>query len=132
VTELEHSAATEQSNVSARSSAVARFRFGQEGEHSGKRAVCCDPPLFAGSSWEKPRAYRLDESRGDQFPTGNGADPNSNTVQICEYRLHYAITLLQSAQSGNSLNKANNLEILHMVWKQRISFSKYIYSRNPK
>lgn len=34
VTGLEHSAATEQNNVSARSSPVARFRFGQEGEHS--------------------------------------------------------------------------------------------------
>jgi len=76
--------------------------------------------------------YRLDESRVDQFPAVNGADPNSNNVQICEYRLHYAIRLLQSAKSGNSLNKANNLEILHMVRKQRIPFSKYGYSRHPK
>jgi hypothetical protein len=65
-------------------------------------------------------------------PRSEPADPNNNTIQTCEYRLLYGISLLQSAQSGNSLNKANTLEILNMVWKQRISFSKYSYSRNPK
>jgi hypothetical protein len=52
-------------------------------------------------------------------------DPTNNNVQSCEYYLHYAIMLWQRAQSGNSLNKANSLEILHMVWKQFILFSKY-------
>jgi hypothetical protein len=132
VTGLEYSAATELSNVPARGSAVARLRFGQEGEQSGEEAVCCDPPVFADSSWDTPRAYRLDENRVDQSAAANRADPNSNTVQTCEYRLHYAITLWQSAQSGNSLNKANSLEIPHMVWKQLIPFSKYSYSRNPE
>lgn len=71
VTGLEHSATTEQSNVSARSSAVARFRFGPEYEHSGKQAVCRDPPVFADSSWEAPRAYWLDENTVDQSPAAN-------------------------------------------------------------
>ena len=68
---LEYSAATEQSNVSARGSAVARFRFGKEGEESGEQAVRCDPLAFADSSWETPRSYRLDENSVDQSPAGN-------------------------------------------------------------
>jgi hypothetical protein len=69
MTGLEHSAAMEESNVSASVSAVARLRVGQEGEHSGERAVCCDPPVFAASSWETPHAFRLDDNRVGQSPT---------------------------------------------------------------
>jgi hypothetical protein len=133
VTGLEYSVATEKSNVSARGSAVPRFKFGQEDEHSGERSVCCDPPMFVYSSWETPRAFQLDEKRVDQSPVANRyVCPNSNIVQTCEYTLHYAIRLLQSAQSGNSFNKANSLEILHLIRKQLIPFSKYSYNRNPK
>jgi len=96
---FEYSAATEQSNVFARGCAVARFRFGQEGEHSGEQAVYCDPPVFAVSSWETPRAYRLDENTVDQSSAANRqtqtATPSipANTAYIMLFRCCRALNL---------------------------------------
>lgn len=79
------------SNVSAMGYAVARYRFGQEGDHSSEQVVCCDPPVFAVSTWETPRAYRFDENIVDQSPAANGqtqrATPSrpANTAYICYY-----------------------------------------------